>query len=121
VDVTFPPDYAGRVYAGVPGKIIGVYLGRPFDGWTHEQILSQLISAGSVIYDYDDRGNLYQMSDGSQTAWRESPYQMQQLLPTVMTPPFKSLLGGGLCEATPPSFLHIRKELIDLADAWNDN
>ena len=29
-----PDDYAERVYAGVLGKVIGVYLGRPFEGWT---------------------------------------------------------------------------------------
>ena len=27
-----PPDYAERVYAGVLGKLIGVYLGRPIEG-----------------------------------------------------------------------------------------
>jgi hypothetical protein len=27
-----PTDYLERVYAGVLGKIIGVYLGRPFEG-----------------------------------------------------------------------------------------
>ncbi|MES2308482.1 MAG: hypothetical protein V4507_06435 [Verrucomicrobiota bacterium] len=27
----FPPDYEERVYAGVLGKRIGVYLGRPFE------------------------------------------------------------------------------------------
>ena len=32
------PDYAERVYAGVLGKLIGVYLGRPFEGWTYERI-----------------------------------------------------------------------------------
>lgn len=36
------PDYRERVYAGVLGKIIGVYLGRPFEGWTHEKILAEL-------------------------------------------------------------------------------
>ena len=36
------PEYAERVYAGVLGKIIGVYAGRPFEGWTHERILEQL-------------------------------------------------------------------------------
>ena len=35
-------DYAERVYAGVLGKIIGVYLGRPFEQWTHEQIEERL-------------------------------------------------------------------------------
>ena len=37
-----PSDYIERVYAGVLGKIIGVYLGRPFEGWTHERILAEL-------------------------------------------------------------------------------
>src|SRR6201997_5391907 len=36
------PDYLERVYAGVLGKIIGVYLGRPFEGWTRQRILSEL-------------------------------------------------------------------------------
>ena len=39
---TFPEDYIERVYAGVLGKIIGVYLGRPFEGWEHERILAEL-------------------------------------------------------------------------------
>lgn len=43
----FPHDYEERVYAGVLGKIIGVYLGRPFEGWTYEQILERL---GEVDY-----------------------------------------------------------------------
>ena len=37
-----PADYAERVYAGVLGKIIGVYAGRPFEGWTHERIMREL-------------------------------------------------------------------------------
>jgi ADP-ribosylglycohydrolase len=41
------PDYAERVYAGVLGKIIGVYLGRPFEGWTYERIMSEL---GEITY-----------------------------------------------------------------------
>jgi ADP-ribosylglycohydrolase len=43
-----PPDYAERVYAGVLGKIVGVYLGRPFEQWTHEQIEERL----GEIHDY---------------------------------------------------------------------
>lgn len=42
-----PIDYVERVYAGVLGKIIGVYLGRPFEGWSHERILAEL---GEVNY-----------------------------------------------------------------------
>jgi len=42
-----PDDYEERVYAGVLGKIIGVYLGRPFEGWAHEQIVKEL---GEIRY-----------------------------------------------------------------------
>jgi ADP-ribosylglycohydrolase len=35
---TLPADYVERVYAGVLGKIIGVYLGRPIEGWSYERI-----------------------------------------------------------------------------------
>jgi len=37
-----PYDYEERVYAGVLGKLIGVYLGRPFEGWTYERIMAEL-------------------------------------------------------------------------------
>jgi ADP-ribosylglycohydrolase len=40
--MSLPPDYPERVYAGVLGKTIGVYLGRPFEGWTYERILAEL-------------------------------------------------------------------------------
>jgi ADP-ribosylglycohydrolase len=47
-----PADYAERVYAGVLGKIIGVYLGRPVEGWRHEQIRQLL---GEITYYVNDR------------------------------------------------------------------
>src|SRR5215211_4724277 len=31
-------DYEERVYAGVLGKLVGVYLGRPIEGWTYDRI-----------------------------------------------------------------------------------
>ena len=31
-------NYKNDIYAGVLGKIIGVYLGRPVEGWTFENI-----------------------------------------------------------------------------------
>ena len=40
--MVLPADYAERVYAGVLGKIIGVYLGRPFEGWTNAEIEERL-------------------------------------------------------------------------------
>lgn len=47
-----PADYVERVYAGVLGKIIGVYLGRPFEGWTYERIMAEL---GEVWYYVHER------------------------------------------------------------------
>lgn len=49
-----PHDYAARVYAGVLGKIIGVYLGRPFEGWTHERIMAKL---GPINYYVHEQRN----------------------------------------------------------------
>ncbi len=37
-----PPDYPERAYAAVLGKLIGVYLGRPFEGWTYQRIMREL-------------------------------------------------------------------------------
>jgi ADP-ribosylglycohydrolase len=42
-----PTDYIERVYAGVLGKIIGVYVGRPFEGWSYDRISKEL---GDVNY-----------------------------------------------------------------------
>ncbi len=37
-----PSDYLDRVYAAVLGKIIGVYVGRPFECWSHAAIMERL-------------------------------------------------------------------------------
>jgi len=50
--MAIPTDYLQRVYAGILGKIIGVYLGRPFEGWTHERILDEL---GPIRYYVNER------------------------------------------------------------------
>lgn len=50
--MSIPPEYAERVYAGVLGKIIGVYLGRPFEGWTYERIMAEL---GEITYYVHER------------------------------------------------------------------
>src|SRR5258708_12415958 len=44
-------SYVERVYAGVLGKIIGVYLGRPFEGWTHHQIEAELGEIWDYVHD----------------------------------------------------------------------
>jgi len=45
--MTFPSDYVERVYAGVLGKIIAVYLGRPIEGWSYEMIMERF---GEINY-----------------------------------------------------------------------
>ena len=45
--MALPPDYVERVYAGVLGKIIAVYLGRPIEGWSYEQIMKRF---GEINY-----------------------------------------------------------------------
>jgi ADP-ribosylglycohydrolase len=50
-----PADYLERVYAGVLGKLIGVYLGRPFEGWTYQRIMKEL---GPIEYYVHDRLNV---------------------------------------------------------------
>jgi len=50
--MTLPQDYLERVYAGVLGKLIGVYLGRPFEGWWNDRIESEL---GEVNYYVNER------------------------------------------------------------------
>src|SRR5580704_14542905 len=52
--MSVPADYLERVYAGVLGKLIGVYLGRPFEGWTYQRILKEL---GPIEYYVHDRLN----------------------------------------------------------------
>lgn len=51
---TISDTYAERMYAGVLGKIIGVYLGRPFEGWSHERILAELGEVDEYVHDRFD-------------------------------------------------------------------
>jgi ADP-ribosylglycohydrolase len=54
VPSTIPSDYLERVYAGVLGKLIGVYVGRPFEGWTHQRVMKEL---GHIHYYVHERLN----------------------------------------------------------------
>jgi ADP-ribosylglycohydrolase len=49
--MSFPADYVERVYAGVLGKLIGVYLGRPFEGWSHERIMNELGEVWQYVHE----------------------------------------------------------------------
>ena len=44
--------FENKVYAGVLGKIIGVYLGRPFEGWSYDRIMEEL---GPINYYVNDK------------------------------------------------------------------
>ncbi len=50
--MTLPADYLERTYAGVLGKMIGVYLGRPFEQWSYERIAAEL---GDITYYVNER------------------------------------------------------------------
>ncbi|ETS79372.1 hypothetical protein PFICI_09225 [Pestalotiopsis fici W106-1] len=52
---SLPQDYLERVYAGVLGKLIGVYLGRPFENWTYQEIQAKL---GDIDYYVHDKLNV---------------------------------------------------------------
>ena len=45
--MTFPFNYVERVYAGVLGKIIAVYFGRPIEGWSYVMSMKRF---GEVNY-----------------------------------------------------------------------
>ncbi|RYG24848.1 ADP-ribosylglycohydrolase family protein [bacterium] len=45
------PDYAERVYAGVLGKAIGVYLGRPFEGWSYRAITERFVTIDRYVHE----------------------------------------------------------------------
>jgi ADP-ribosylglycohydrolase len=49
--MSLPDDYLERVYAGVLGKLIGVYLGRPIEGWTYERIQAELGELAGYVHD----------------------------------------------------------------------
>lgn len=55
------PEYLERVYSGVLGKLIGVYLGRPVENWSYERIAEEV---GDVdYYIHEKRGRLLVVTD----------------------------------------------------------
>ncbi|KUI68058.1 hypothetical protein VM1G_03600 [Cytospora mali] len=69
-------DYLERVYAGVLGKLIGVYLGRPFEGWTHQRIMEVL---GPIRYYVHDHPNM------PASPWDPDPAPNKEEIPLVVT------------------------------------
>lgn len=49
------PKIENQIYAGVLGKCLGVYLGRPVEGWSYERIRDTF---GEITYFVNDRLNL---------------------------------------------------------------
>nr|MBA3874987.1 ADP-ribosylglycohydrolase family protein [Anaerolineae bacterium] len=49
--MSIPVDYAERTYAGVLGKLVGVYLGRPFEGWWYDDIMQKLGEITGYVHD----------------------------------------------------------------------
>ncbi len=53
--IPLPADFEERVYAGILGKIIGVYLGRPFEGWSYDRIISELGEINYYVHEQLDK------------------------------------------------------------------
>ncbi|MBC8065828.1 MAG: ADP-ribosylglycohydrolase family protein, partial [Chlorobia bacterium] len=55
------PEYLERVYAGVLGKLIGVYLGRPVENWSYDRIQEEI---GTIdYYIHEQRGRQLIVTD----------------------------------------------------------
>ena len=52
--MAIPNDYTERVYAGVLGKLIGVYLGRPFEGWSYEALSERFGEINYYVHEHLD-------------------------------------------------------------------
>lgn len=50
----FTEEYLQRTYAGWLGKIIGIRLGSPIEGWSHEQIQREYGEITGYLVDYQD-------------------------------------------------------------------
>ncbi|MGF1695459.1 ADP-ribosylglycohydrolase family protein [Vibrio lamellibrachiae] len=51
MSIQFPSDYYEKLYAGIVGKIIGVYVGRPFEGWSYEEITAQFGDINRYVHE----------------------------------------------------------------------
>lgn len=51
VGASLPTDYVERVYAGVLGKVLGVYVGRPIENWSYERIQSEIGDIRGYIHE----------------------------------------------------------------------
>ena len=54
-------NYEERVYAGVLGKVIGVYMGRPFEGWPKARLVEQFGMVSGYVH--EDLGKPLVVSD----------------------------------------------------------
>ena len=59
--------FKNDIYAGVLGKIIGVYLGRPVEGWTYEAIRDTF---GEINYYKNHRTTISREPSRSLGVWR---------------------------------------------------
>jgi len=67
-----PNNYTEQVYAGVLGKIIGVYLGRPFEGWSYDRIMAELGDTFTFLRALPDYGNSLELTPkqiGQMVGW----------------------------------------------------
>lgn len=103
---------ARRTYAGVLGKIIGVYLGRPVEGWSHEAIaarfgrvtgyLNAALGAPLVVADDDISGTFAFFRTLAEHGWPQTlaPQQAASTWLNQIVPERTILWWGGLGRST---------------------
>ena len=65
-----PDNYETTVYAGVLGKIIGVYLGRPFEQWKKADIQARWGKIDRYVHE-DRNVPLVVADDGEDLVWED--------------------------------------------------
>ena len=83
--MTLPQDYAERVYAGVLGKIIGVYLGRPFEGWPYEKLTEKFGEINYYVHEHFEVPLIVTVSPAQDAAAVAAAFGIARMLPNIQT------------------------------------
>ena len=91
------------MYAGVLGKVIGVYMGRPFEGWTKEKIVNKWGRIDRYVHEDPGTGTVCNVC-GSRTEPVKLPLVVADDDITGTFSFIRALEDSGLYAKTLPSF-----------------
>ena len=89
-----------KIYAGVLGKIIGVYHGRPVEGWSYERIRD---SFGEVDYFVNGKMNLNDIGGATKGSSNAAQEQVKGCATTAVTSAAASISASGTAGGPAPS------------------